>query len=1142
MTEQQPKDALARAQAIDPRYSFIVQAPAGSGKTELLTDRILALLATVSKPEEIIAITFTRKAAAEMHARVLKKLEFARDNTEPKTSAEARSLTLARAVLDRSEARGWHLLDHPARLSIKTIDSFCASLVRRMPWLSGLGGMPGVADDPGEHYLAAAREVFALADSNPSVAKLLEHMDLDVRAASTAIANMLGQRDQWMSLLPTTIDDSHRSTLEHHFAEAVNEELSYIPPLMPLGYAQELAPLVRQAVSFLSTSDKYQAAYEQLKCLQDWDGREFLTNWSELPRWQALAELLITSSGKRSVRKTINVKHGFEAKTEHCNAFNAWLARNGGGDEPAWAQALQALDHLVSARFSDAQWDILKAQFECLWLAVAQLKIRFSAAGEVDFSEIAQRASYALCRAEEPTELLLKLDSTIKHLLIDEFQDTSQSQLDLLQTLTSGWQSGDGRTLFLVGDPMQSIYRFRKAEVGLFLKVRDESLGDLQLIPLQLTDNFRSSAGIVNWVNSMFTNIFPKQDDVIGGAITYAPSVAFNAGNEEQSVQQHIIVSDDIDEPARQLVGLVKEALAAAPESEHPVAILVRTRANLRGATELLAKEHLPYRAVELVPLNQRAFVVDIVQIVRALCHLGDRAAWLAVLRSPYCGLTLASLHRLFAGDRRAVIDILEAALTQVSQTSPSRAEQVLEPDQYARLVYVARVLIAAVREQTAEVFARKVERVWQELDGPSLARQSGDVSDAESVFRLIEKLAPYGGLDLDVFESRLTRLYASADEHDSSGAVQGQSRGVVEVMTMHKSKGLQFDTVILFGLHEKAKGDDTPLVRIEQAHGRLLVGPIKSKADDLADPYSNFLGQREKRRASHEVDRLLYVAATRAKKTLHLVARVKVNKKDPTCLAAPESSSLLARLWPFIQQPAPRPEQATPPAQPPGPFYKGPTLQRRATVPASDPTTARTTLPEVRHTDLNADLKATTNQAYVWGAEPSRERIVGTVVHEWLAYLGETGLRHWTTERIASKGATIERQLRANGLGEDQARLGAKEAVEVLSAMLTHERGRRLLGHLAARREWALLDESGQISILDLALDEGDHWLVVDYKTSRPAVDEPLPAFKKRMLARYEPQLQRYCQQLFALDGRPAKAALYFPRDDLWVETDRPC
>src|SRR5690606_10540307 len=147
---RQPSDHVARARALDPAASFLVQAPAGSGKTELLTDRILALLATVNRPEEIVAITFTRKAASEMHARGLSKLP-AGSGARPGTDHGRGSWELARAALARNDALGWKLLQHPARLSIRTIDSFCAGLVRGMPWLSELGGMPGIADDAQAH-------------------------------------------------------------------------------------------------------------------------------------------------------------------------------------------------------------------------------------------------------------------------------------------------------------------------------------------------------------------------------------------------------------------------------------------------------------------------------------------------------------------------------------------------------------------------------------------------------------------------------------------------------------------------------------------------------------------------------------------------------------------------------------------------------------------------------------------------------------------------------------------------------------------------------------------------------------------------------------------------------------------------------
>ena len=177
-----------------------MQAPAGSGKTELLTDRILALLATVNRPEEIVAITFTRKAASEMHARVLSKLRRGLEPM-PEPMHERRSWELAHDALARNDELGWHLLEHPARLAIRTIDSFCAGLVRSMPWLSELGGMPEITDDARAHYEAAARATLDLADDFEEVRILLEHLDVDVQAAKDAIADMLGQRDQWLPLL-----------------------------------------------------------------------------------------------------------------------------------------------------------------------------------------------------------------------------------------------------------------------------------------------------------------------------------------------------------------------------------------------------------------------------------------------------------------------------------------------------------------------------------------------------------------------------------------------------------------------------------------------------------------------------------------------------------------------------------------------------------------------------------------------------------------------------------------------------------------------------------------------------------------------------------------------------------------------------
>src|SRR3954471_22775156 len=161
------------------------------------------------------------------------------------------------------------------------------------------------------------------------------------------------------------------------------------------------------------------------------------------------------------------------------------------------------------AKYDERQWEALEAILALLFPALAQLKVLFAERGQADFTEFAHGALRALGGADEPTDLLLSIDRKLSHILVDEFQDTSLSQYELLAKLTSGWSEGDGRTLFVVGDPMQSIYRFREAEVSLFLKTRSTGLGALRLEPLTLATNFRSQENLVGWFNAAFSRVLP---------------------------------------------------------------------------------------------------------------------------------------------------------------------------------------------------------------------------------------------------------------------------------------------------------------------------------------------------------------------------------------------------------------------------------------------------------------------------------------------------------------------------------------------------------------------------------------------------------------------------------------------------------
>ncbi|WP_447921294.1 UvrD-helicase domain-containing protein [Achromobacter aegrifaciens] len=1146
MAEQErlPHDHMARADALDPTRSFLVQAPAGSGKTELLTDRILALLATVNRPEEIVAITFTRKAASEMHARVLSKLRRGLD-APPEAMHERRSWDLARAALARNEVQGWHLLDHPARLAIRTIDSFCAGLVRSMPWLSELGGMPEITDDARAHYEAAARATLDLADDYEAVRILLKHLDVDVQAAKEAIADMLGQRDQWLPLLR---HGSDREGMEAMLAEAIGEDLDALSEAMPYGWAEALCGPARLAAANLQDGE----AENKLLALLDWT-EEPPPDAEALDQWQAVAHLLLTGTG--TLRKTVNKNLGFPAKCAHKEPFVAWL--EAADADAAWVRRLDAVRDVPAPHFTDAQWEVLGAQLMTLALAVAQLRLRFADTGEVDFIEISQRAAAALGSADDPGELLLKLDASIRHLLIDEFQDTSQTQLDLLRTLTSGWQQGDGRSLFLVGDPMQSIYRFRKAEVGLFLEVADIGVGELQPDFLNLTDNFRSQAGIVEWVNQSFAQLLPRRSDAAAGAIAYSPSTAFHDALPDPAVRFHPAWSREGAAPAETqaediAVELVRQALLDHKGAKHPVAVLVRARSHLGNLTRRLAQEGIHCRAVDLVPLALRPVVADLVQLVRALSHSGDRLAWLSVLRAPYCGLTLTSLQRLFGDDHITPVPVLlERALRIAPPTVPAvaasapqgslfdaapaaaetpSAQNMLGAEEFERLRQVAGVLLDRRNASGAMPFAAWVESLWRRLGGPALYAGLSVANDAESLFQLVERLAPHGAIDAAALDTGIARLFAAPDAAD-------EDAGAVEIMTMHKSKGLQFETVILYGLHRAPRGDQAPLVRFEQSSGRVLFGPVKPRAETEADPLSRYLGAREARRASYEIDRLLYVAATRARKRLHLVGHVSVDEASGQ-VKTPSSASLLGRLWPCLAVPVPPSLDGETMAQEAdGPEWQGEPLRRVDRAGLAQ-------LARMADVAVSPGFGASARGAWgeggehpAWQLEAGYDAAIGTLSHAWLARIGQDGVQAWPADALAQRLPAMRRQLTRAGIPASQADAASEAVLETLQATLADERGLWLLSQSGARREWPLIDAAGKVSVIDLALSTEDGWLIVDYKTGRPHPGEAPAAFAVRMRQRHGDQLLRYCAQVTALDGRTARAALYFPRAHAWID-----
>ena len=252
-------DTKEREAALDPASSFIVEAPAGSGKTELLIRRFLRLLSIVKRPEDILAITFTRKAAGEMHSRIMDALIFAGKGVAPKEPYRLKTYELSKEALERNAEMGWDILQNPSRLRVQTIDSLSSSIAARMPVLTRLGGKPKLVEEPDEIYEEAARRTIELVEDEgldgECVREALSHLDNLAPQLRRRLVTMLKKRDQWLRHTGsgrTPVNDSLlREELERPVRAIVEDALHRIAPLMDEATSTQLVKSVRFAATVL---------------------------------------------------------------------------------------------------------------------------------------------------------------------------------------------------------------------------------------------------------------------------------------------------------------------------------------------------------------------------------------------------------------------------------------------------------------------------------------------------------------------------------------------------------------------------------------------------------------------------------------------------------------------------------------------------------------------------------------------------------------------------------------------------------------------------------------------------------------------------------------------------------------------------
>ncbi|QIB67437.1 UvrD-helicase domain-containing protein [Kineobactrum salinum] len=873
-------DAPQRERALDPARSFCVSAPAGSGKTELLIQRYLALLPRVERPEQVLAITFTRKAAAEMRERVLAALQAAAA-AEPVTGPhQQRTRDLALAALAWERRQQWQLLRDIARFNIRTIDGFCNTLTRQMPILGRFGGQAAAVDDAGELYLEAVAGLFAQLDDNRPVAAdlraLLLHFDNDWKRLQGLLVAMLARREQWQDYIglrhePGYAEQLLTATVETMVGDALAALRTALAP-----WAEELLALQAFAAA--------QLGRESPSALPGADP-------AELPRWRELRQLLLKQDGQW--RQKVDVRQGFPAgrgpQQDWKARMQALLAELAG--QESLREALLDLEVLPAPASGDQGWRLLLHLFHVLPVLAAQLLLVFQRRGEVDHTQIALHALQALGEDDAPTDLALRLDYRIEHLLVDEFQDTAINQFRLLQRLTRGWGDHNQlnprqpRSFLIVGDGMQSIYGFRDANVSLFLRAREEGFNGVLPEHLELNCNFRSQAGIVAWVNRHFRQAFPARDNSVRGEIAFAPAVATRDASADAAVAVDVFTGANSRHREAAFIG-DEVATALAQRQTGSIAILARSRGQLQPILAALRSRGVNYNAQDIDALATTAVVADLFSLCRALANPADRIAWLAVLRAPWCGLLLADLLRVARWGTAGQGGSVAAALQHPGLLAA------LSEDGRLRAGHVATALQQAQRNRDRLALRVWVEQLWLQLGGPDCAVDETGLHNAEQFLQLLEQADSEGrGLDIPWLRRRLASLYAHS----------GDPAARVQVMTLHRAKGLEFDLVILPALAAATRPDERPVLLWDDYTDARGERRFLLATDDHSQPGTpglyNTLQRVRKRKSRAENARLLYVGATRAVQRLQLTACLAQDTASGE-LRPPSANALLHPLW----------------------------------------------------------------------------------------------------------------------------------------------------------------------------------------------------------------------------------------------------
>ena len=839
--DPRPADQAARDFAVDPANHVVLEASAGTGKTRVLVDRYVRLIDAGVDPRNILAVTFTRKAAAEMRDRVLATLR-------------------RRASEDARMGERWRVLrERIGDIQISTIDAFCFGLLREFPLEAGVN------------------PAFEIADETEMARFAREAMDLTLRAARGLLITDENVRLLFARVKLPSLRDAVQSVLDrrHVVLAAVQR---YVARRVRFETSAQAGGAFIERLRAVMDRSPHRAALLEDGPLDSAEFRWLHTDLAGLDTFpgldtgrvqqlqRRLQRYFLTDAGKPRAQAARRFDRpqfaSADAKRRHEAAIKTIA--------PEISEALETLA-------ADVNGLLARGLARVVAIAADKYERLLDEHAVLDFAGMLDKAVALLAQQEEFARSRLKLQSRYHHVLVDEFQDTNRLQWQLVEHLIDAWREGEGpedtpTSIFVVGDRKQSIYRFRHAEVTLLDEVARKvaALRPGRRVREAITHSFRAVPELLAFVNALSAEL--QSGELLDERFSYGesdrfpiPEVAPGARRDQEPVLG-IIAEPSIEACARaagaEIARLLDTAVVRDREGVRParaddIAILFRARTGHQYFEQALEARGIPTYVYKGLGFFDAPEVQDLQALLRYLAEPENNLRAAEFLRSRLVRLSDIALARLAPGFAEALrspsFDPADRQLAEIDRLLLERARASV--DQW--LSVADRVppgeLVDAVLRDSAYAF---------ELRGRRLGQARENLKKMRALIRRVENRG-YATL------GRLAEYFETLKAGDESNAIL-EAAGCVNLMTIHAAKGLEFPIVFVVNVHLQGRGRSAAFSIIERGpdgEPEVAFGP--SDATRLED-----------RREAEELRRLLYVSATRARDRLYFAGEVDQKKK----------------------------------------------------------------------------------------------------------------------------------------------------------------------------------------------------------------------------------------------------------------------